>query len=82
MDFSFLHNWFSTAGSTNSKNNDGIIESIIEDDDEFEIIDEFISLRDLNEIYSLSSSYQIGESIVEIAGFNKEKSLKWVIFVK
>ncbi|WP_250296369.1 lipase family protein [Wolbachia endosymbiont of Oedothorax gibbosus] len=95
MDFSFLRNWFSTT-STGASSIDSQLEqssSILADDgkckieeydDEFEIIEdyEFINPRDPNEPHSLPSSYQIDESIAEIAGFNKEKLLEMSNFCK
>ncbi|MFP3033896.1 MAG: lipase family protein, partial [Wolbachia sp.] len=98
MDFSFLRNWFSTTGTSASSIDSqlGDVEqssSILADngkykveeyDDEFEIIEdyEFINPADPNEPHSLPSSYQIDESIVEIAGFNKEKLLEMSNFCK
>ncbi|WP_250295246.1 lipase family protein [Wolbachia endosymbiont of Oedothorax gibbosus] len=95
MDFSFLRNWFSTT-STGASSIDSQLEqssSILADDgkckieeydDEFEIIEdyEFINPRDPNEPHSLPSSYQIDESIAEIAGFDKEKLLEMCTFSK
>ncbi len=95
MDFSFLRNWFSTT-STGASSIDSQLEQsssiladdgkckIEEHDDEFEIIEdyEFINPRDPNEPHSLPSSYQIDESIAEIAGFNKEKLLEMSNFCK
>ncbi len=93
MDFSFLRNWFTTntsVGDVSSKldnaeqSNSSLIGGNIEKDDAFEIIEdyEFINPRDPNEIHSLPSSHQIDESIVEIAGFNKEKLLEMSNFSK
>ncbi|APR97972.1 lipase family protein [Wolbachia endosymbiont of Folsomia candida] len=50
---------------------------IIEDDDNFE----FINLPDENEIHSLPYC-KTGESVAEIAGFNKEKLLEMCTFSK
>lgn len=95
MDFSFLRNWFSTTGTSASSIDSQLEQSssiladdgkckIEEHDDEFEIIEdyEFINPRDPNEPHSLPSSYQIDESIAEIAGFNKEKLLEMSNFCK
>ncbi|WP_341821058.1 lipase family protein [Wolbachia endosymbiont (group A) of Myopa testacea] len=93
MDFSFLRNWFTTntsVGDVSSKldnaeqSNSSLIGDNIEKDDAFEIIEdyEFINPRDPNEIHSLPSSHKIDESIVEIAGFNKEKLLEMSNFSK
>ncbi|WP_353288987.1 lipase family protein [Wolbachia endosymbiont (group A) of Pogonocherus hispidulus] len=95
MDFSFLRNWFSTTGTSASSIDSqlGDVEqssSILADngkykvDDEFEIIEdyEFINPADPNEPHSLPSSHKIDESIVEIAGFNKEKLLEMSNFSK
>jgi len=80
MDFSFLRNWL---GITNTSTGDvssipGDDNRVEEYDNEFEVLEdyEFINPRDLSKAHSLPSSYQIDESIVEIAGFNKEKLLK------
>ncbi|WP_341816871.1 lipase family protein [Wolbachia endosymbiont (group A) of Agelastica alni] len=95
MDFSFLRNWFSATG-TSASSIDSQLEqssSILADDgkckmeeydDEFDIIEdyEFINPADPNEPHSLPSSYQIDESIAEIAGFNKEKLLEMSNFCK
>ncbi|WCR57707.1 lipase family protein [Wolbachia endosymbiont of Ctenocephalides felis wCfeJ] len=98
MDFSFLRNWFGTTdtsvSSVSLKPNDikqsssPLIDSNkysinnVEEDDEFEIIEdyEFINPRDPNEIHSLPD--QTSESIVEIAGFSKEKLLEMCAFSK
>ncbi|WP_375603858.1 lipase family protein [Wolbachia endosymbiont of Anurida maritima] len=96
MDFSFLRNLFSTTGTGASSIGPQLEQSssiladdgkckIEEYDDEFEIIEEdyeFINPRDPNEPHSLPSSYQIDESIAEIAGFNKEKLLEMCTFSK
>ncbi|SRR6266576_957471 len=84
MDFSFLRNWFSTT-STGASSIDSQLEqssSILADDSKCKIDDEFINPADSNEPRSLPSDYQIDESIVEIAGFNKEKLLKMSNFCK
>jgi|GEM_PF-2817258 len=98
MDFSFLRNWFSTTstGASSIDSQLGNVEqssSILADngkykveehDDEFEIIEdyEFINPADPNELHSLPSDYQIDESIVGIAGFDREKLLKMSNFCK
>ncbi len=95
MDFSFLRNWFSTTGgATGSEQgnteqpdsisvDDGKYE-MKEYDDEFEIIEdyEFINRADPNEPCSLPSDYKIDESIVKIAGFDREKLLEMGNFCK
>lgn len=95
MDFSFLRNWFSTTGgATGSEQgnteqpdsisvDDGKYE-MKEYDDEFEIIEdyEFINRADSNEPCSLPSDYKIDESIVKIAGFDREKLLEMGNFCK
>ncbi|MFP3023902.1 MAG: lipase family protein [Wolbachia sp.] len=93
MDFSFLRNWFTTntsVGDVSSKldnaeqSNSSLIGDNIEKDDAFEIIEdyEFINPRDPNEPCSLPSDYQIDESIVKIAGFDREKLLEISNFCK
>lgn len=93
MDFSFLRNWFTTntsVGDVSSKldnaeqSNSSLIGDNIEKDDAFEIIEdyEFINPRDPNEIHSLPSDYQIDESIVKIAEFDREKLLEMSNFCK
>ncbi|MDG7052679.1 MAG: lipase family protein, partial [Wolbachia endosymbiont of Alcedoecus sp.] len=93
MDFSFLRNWFDTTNTSvndvNLKSNnveqssspptDSNEYSI---DDEFEdlSLSEYINPRDPNEVHSLPD--QTGESVVEIAGFNKEKLLEMSNFCK
>lgn len=95
MDFSFLRNWFSTTGAATGSEpgnteqpdsisvDDGKYE-MKEYDDEFEIIEdyEFINRADPNEPCSLPSDYKIDESIVKIAGFDKEKLLEMGNFCK
>jgi hypothetical protein len=78
MDFSFLRNRFgiantSTGDVSSIPGNDNEAEGY---DNEFEVLEdyEFINPRDPNEVHSLPD--QIGESVVEIAGFNKEKLLE------
>ncbi|QOD38569.1 lipase family protein [Candidatus Wolbachia massiliensis] len=85
MDFSFLRTWFSTADAStdstklNNVEQSNLSKEIIElEMDEFE----FINPSDPNEIHSLPSSYQIDKSIVEVAGFNKEKLLEMSNFCK
>lgn len=84
MDFSFLRNWFSTT-STGASSIDSQLEqssSILADDSKCKIDDEFINPADPNEPRSLPSDYQIDESIVGIAGFDREKLLKMSNFCK
>ncbi|WP_264331320.1 lipase family protein [Wolbachia endosymbiont (group B) of Erebia ligea] len=95
MDFSFLRNWFSTTGAATGSEpgnteqpdsisvDDGKYE-MKEYDDEFEIIEdyEFINRADPNEPCSLPSDYKIDESIVKIAGFDREKLLEMGNFCK
>lgn len=95
MDFSFLRNWFSTTGAATGSEpgdteqpdsisvDDGKYE-MKEYDDEFEIIEdyEFINRADPNEPCSLPSDYKIDESIVKIAGFDREKLLEMGNFYK
>ncbi|NSX83038.1 lipase family protein [Wolbachia endosymbiont of Atemnus politus] len=70
MDFSFLRNWVGTsAGSTN-----------LSVEQSNSALDEFINPRDPNEIHFLPD--QTGKSVVEIAGFSKEKLLKMSNFCK
>ncbi|WP_246168473.1 hypothetical protein [Wolbachia endosymbiont of Ctenocephalides felis wCfeT] len=82
MDFSFWRNWFNFSASGESQESDGQSNPTLSEG--FEIIEdyEFINPRDPNEIHSLPSSYQIDKSIVEIAGFNKEKLLEMSNFCK
>ncbi|WP_349967414.1 hypothetical protein [Wolbachia endosymbiont of Armadillidium arcangelii] len=95
MDFSFLRNWFSATGSGIDLQLDKPEQSSsisLDDskcemkgyDDEFEIIEdyEFINRADPNEPCSLPSNYQIDESIVKIAGFEREKLLEMSNFCK
>ncbi|NUX01585.1 hypothetical protein GO685_03705 [Wolbachia endosymbiont of Madathamugadia hiepei] len=84
MDFSFLRNWLgitntSTSDVSSIPGNDNEVE---EYNDEFEILEdyEFINPRDPSEVHSLPD--QTGESVVEIAGFNKEKLLEMSNFCK
>lgn len=82
MDFSFLRNWFSTT-STGASSIDSQLEqssSILADDSKCRIDDEFINPADPNEPRSLPSSGQ--ESILEIAGFDREKLLEISNFCK
>ena len=84
MDFSFLRNWFSTT-STGASSIGSQLEqssSILADDSKCKIDDEFINPADPNEPRSLPSDYQIDESIVGIAGFDREKLLKMSNFCK
>ncbi|MEY2393138.1 hypothetical protein [Wolbachia endosymbiont of Tettigetta isshikii] len=97
MNFSFLRNWFDTTNASVSDvslkpNNVRQSSSPLtdsneysignEEDDEFEIIEDYesINLRDPNQIHSLPD--QASESIVEIAGFNKGKLLEMSNFCK
>ncbi|MGL9732036.1 MAG: hypothetical protein ACR5KX_04615 [Wolbachia sp.] len=63
----------------NTRQNDNGVEKY---NDEFEILEdyEFINPRDPSEVHSLPD--QTGESVVEIAGFNKEKLLEMSNFCK
>ncbi|OAB82213.1 lipase [Wolbachia endosymbiont of Laodelphax striatellus] len=95
MDFSFLRNWFSITGAATGSEpgnteqpdsisvDDGKYE-MKEYDDEFEIIEdyEFINRADPNEPCSLPFDYKIDESIVKIAGFDREKLLEMGNFCK
>lgn len=87
MDFSFLRNWFSTTstGASSIDSQLGNVEqssSISADDSKCKMNDEFINPADPNEPRSLPSDYQIDESIVGIAGFNREKLLEISNFCK